>query len=596
MEVKGLIDVNLIDEEIIPIDEYKKKYSDWLLNSNLLREKSMSYNSEATFESNVWIFFSDIQRQHLNFNFKLLDDLIKFKLMENDDVILFKCFLTKCLMSDDALYTVKAKFKTIISFILLSNNFNKDMINNKKGNIFYTFFKNKENIQGYLFQYLDFLDVIRAARDEHYIVLGLTNGTRSNRDNNRRVLPCNKDIIAFDYYLKKFFSEEDNKNLKNYFMPILLWWKITNVLPLRSSEFANQLKRDCLVEEDGKYYLRINRIKVARTKRLDRNDAKIPLLKKIRVSKQINDLILEYLQIIDFDNDSDTLLSYKACVYFRNEYYKSLRGNKNLAITRNSNLLKDSFSSNLLEGILNNFYQMIIRDKYFDTSIKDKISLGDTRHLAFCSLLLQGISPIEIAMLGGHTTLLSQNHYIGHTSYYIDNEIVNYFSNNMLNNSKSDKELKYIIFNKTILPQGEIKDDRLTEDKVGYCMMDFNNDDICDDVLSCIYCSKWWCEPTNESYIKIKKYIENSCISPLEKSIKEEEKFLERLLRQAKVINVNGILEIEQNGNKKIKQSILNIRNDADKVILFKKSLFERYGEFEDVSKEGYIWQEEKEK
>ena len=41
---------------------------------------------------------------------------------------------------------------------------------------------------------------------------------------------------------------------------------------------------------------------------------------------------------------------------------------------------------------------------------------------------------------------------------------------------------------------------------MGYCVADTEKDE-CDDVLLCPYCKKWWCEPTNESFIKIRKYI-----------------------------------------------------------------------------------------
>ena len=54
------------------------------------------------------------------------------------------------------------------------------------------------------------------------------------------------------------------------------------------------------------------------------------------------------------------------------------------------------------------------------------MNLGDTRHFAFTSLLLQGIAPPYIAIMGGHRCLSTLDNYTCSTSYYADSEIVKY--------------------------------------------------------------------------------------------------------------------------------------------------------------------------
>ena len=82
------------------------------------------------------------------------------------------------------------------------------------------------------------------------------------------------------------------------------------------------------------------------------------------------------------------------------------------------------FNSENMNNLLKSFYTHIIENLYgCYVNNEDKLTLGDTRHLAFCSLYLQGMSPVEIAMLGGHTTLEMQDSYTNHVTYYIDDEI-----------------------------------------------------------------------------------------------------------------------------------------------------------------------------
>lgn len=77
-----------------------------------------------------------------------------------------------------------------------------------------------------------------------------------------RKIPYSKDVIAFKYYLDRFFNEKHPVVLKNFYMSILLWWKITSVIPMRPSEFAFKLKRDCIFTTDENYYLKIDRVKI----------------------------------------------------------------------------------------------------------------------------------------------------------------------------------------------------------------------------------------------------------------------------------------------------------------------------------------------
>jgi len=303
--------------------------------------------------------------------------------------------------------------------------------------------------------------------------------------------------------------------------------------------------------------------------------------------KEIYDLILEYIQSTAFDTDTKTLISYNATLKFRNAYFnenKQLENDINLRYNVQTKMYNNAFTRNNLRDLINSFYDLVIEKKYKDFSINKRLKPGDTRHLAFMSLLLQGVSPIEIAMLGGHTTLDAQSRYTGHVEYYIDSEIINFIGNKNINISVTGKNLKEIIMNKSWSCPIFVADCSPTEDGIGYCTIDMiTGTELCDDVEYCIYCKKWWCEPTNGNYIKAKKFIEDNSLGSLKQIIKEEEQFLFRLLSEAKVINVEGLLELDKTDDEAIKRSILKIRSSVDKIIFLKKSLLEAFSSEEKI-------------
>ena len=46
------------------------------------------------------------------------------------------------------------------------------------------------------------------------------------------------------------------------------------------------------------------------------------------------------------------------------------------------------------------------------------VKMGDTRHLAFCNMMLQGLNMLSIARIGGHENLQSQVSYSSHLDYF----------------------------------------------------------------------------------------------------------------------------------------------------------------------------------
>lgn len=584
---------NLLDyvEDKIDLSSFINQYKIDLENRILKKESATKY-SDATFESDLWILFHDTSQTSRHIDFIELRDLERFNKILKEDIDILKCYIADELIDGRDESSVAIKYSNIAKFIIETNNFNWETVNSKKGNSIDTLFSklvnsNKVSMYNSILNYLEYIEQngllsedqakIASYISENSYAKGYTSG--------KRKLPSNKEIFKFDFIIRDFFNSSSQEELdcllRKIYKPLLIWWKITNIIPLRPVEICGKIPRECIYTKEDRYYLKINRAKVNLENRkvsVNHNSARIPLLKELEITKEIYYLIQEYIKETNFDKESKTLFSYKALVQFRRDYM-SIKNNEEddplIFFMGEIKYDKNRFSTNSMKNLLYSFRKCIINQKY-KTSFDKDINLGDTRHLAFASLVFQGINPIDIAMLGGHTSLKTQDQYVGHARYYIDSEIADFVTGRKL-----IKEDQYSSLAKKIkkdtkwTPPRPLIDCYKTEDGVGYCTANRKKGDKCDKVILCPYCSKWWCEPTNESFINIRKYIEEKHISPLMKLIDQQEKFLHKLITEAEVVNINGLLELEINDSEVIRETALKIRKNADRLLYFKKSLIE---------------------
>ncbi|MDM0699001.1 hypothetical protein QTH73_01140 [Clostridium perfringens] len=574
MYIKGSAAINIIDENI-SILEFSKEFSEWLNKSGLLYKKGNTnkLTSKAIFDDNTWIIFEDYSQVYYHIKFDDID-------ATDDTKIIVKCWLTSLMQEDRTANTVYCKYSSIKRFINETNNFDVEELDNTKGNLVSTILaglsqRQKSDYIVDLKNYIIFLDSYALSEDGHFKVLHSISNIKTSTKRENKKLPKSMNIIGFEYYLKKFFNEDDYDFLKKLYKPILLWWKITNVIPMRTSEFAFKLKRDCLIKDNSKYYLKIGRVKVDNG---SKKGGKIPILSRLEITKEIYDLINDYIYDTSFDKDTKTLLSYQALQMFKKKAMEecSYMCDINFHATKVKNH-SDMFNQDNLKSLLKSFYKVVIKGIYDDKKIDEELTLGDTRHLAFSSLALQGVSPIEIAMLGGHTTLNMQVNYSGHIEYYIDCEILDYVSNRNIKPTVDDESLINIIFNKPQVCPRFLADCTPTDDGVGYCTLDLEKDaTLCDEVHNCVFCKKWWCEPSNDSYIKVKDFIQNTLVGPLRELIVEEENFLLALMTNAKTVNVSGLLELDSEYETEIRQTRNKLKSDLDQLIALKKSLIEK--------------------
>ena len=80
----------------------------------------------------------------------------------------------------------------------------------------------------------------------------------------------------------------------------------------------------------------------------------------------------------------------------------------------------------------------------------------------------------------------------------------------------------------------------------------------------------------------MKDYIETKSLIPLREKLIKEEKFLTYLLKTAKVVNIDGLLELDKDCDENIQKQVTQIKSVADEIIFLQKKLIE-YGENNDL-------------
>ncbi|PLT30509.1 site-specific integrase [Peribacillus deserti] len=319
---------------------------------------------------------------------------------------------------------------------------------------------------------------------------------------NVRQLPPSKYVLSFSFYLDKYFNkvlddttqgtESIGKLLLIY--PLVIWWRLTNVIPMRPSEFCS-ISRDCLLSKDDKRYIRLPRGKLKNTKRIQIPD-------KLLINEDMYRLIKNYIDLTKEYGKTDTLISYRSIM--------SVSPSTNRAVlTKNRN----QFKPLNLESIIDGVYSTMIKE--YDCHIPNqyRVKPGDTRHFTFISLMMQGYSPVEVARLGGHTTIKAQYHYNQHAEYWADCEVfrlMKKIKNASLNQSNNTTTQIPDEVSLKAFDSGDFR----KKMKIGFCK---DEQQRCES-RRCYFCSKWGITP--EEFLEKKEKI-RSDIAEMKDNINE---------------------------------------------------------------------------
>lgn len=574
-----------INESYLDINEFIYEAKQQLKEYNILKKGTFSnINLEGIFEENYWVVDNELKGQYDYFDFTRLEGMV-FNGVGKEHINIIKCWVIDILMeskyeeeneviirsTDDT----SRKLRELIKFIEETSNFNSVFLEDKRGSKIEEYFEGdfseatkRKKIQAIL----SFIDFGEEFFLEQYGEIGVNYINKLNElyskvkiKNKPRKLPHSKDILIFGNYIDIFFNDLSvDIKTKLYFMPILLWWKITTVIPMRPSEFCRKIKRDCLINEDDNYYLKINRVK----KKVDLKRKLLPVLKRVKITKEIYELIAQYINLTKEYGHTETLISYRAQCEVRKEMNVVIQA-------KNHTINYDIFTRVNLQNLIDNFYDEVIYSKYNDTLINEKVLPGDTRHIAFTSLMLQGYSPIEIAIIGGHRTLDTLYNYTCSPAIYIDNEVITIISENIKLETSENAKSMDIIYNMPIRCPKKYEEcfpADIDGVELGVCTADFKRNINSCESDDCYKCSNWWCEPTDYNFISLEKIV-RSKIKIKNNKLNRSIDFMMNLLKERGLEVVDGKLVMDKTIANELKRASLELEAATKEIIHLKYEL-----------------------
>lgn len=222
-----------------------------------------------------------------------------------------------------------------------------------------------------------------------------------------RELPCYQSILLFDYVINDFIQRKNMEEKARYY-PVLIWWKISSVIPLRPSE-VYQLPKDCIYEKSGKYYIHIERVK----NKYKRKQYSTPVIKDFEIREDTFCLIRDYIDYTDKISGTD-----------ETGYLFSIQILKKTAGLKAKDKDVERLTYMTMQTIYNHFKKEVIEQEYGyhmvplgqkqDENDIEEVKMGDVRHLAIINLMMMGYNPLYIMELAGHHKLNTQMGYYNH--------------------------------------------------------------------------------------------------------------------------------------------------------------------------------------
>lgn len=423
MSIEKLAIKSLISD--INDDNFDLKYSIEEAKQNLEYENQFPL-ANCSFESNIWEFEFHLTSTKVYLDFNKLYEAIRFhtnKKWKTDLVVVVKCWIASNLKEHSS-SNLRVYYNSILGFIQLSHCFNPDLINDVRNYLTHSCNEVEKYTLTYtLLNFIDYYEQIDKTGTYRQMLLDISDSINKSDLGNIRTLPPAKDVVIFAWILEDFWSKIQIGNLDYFkYFPVYMWWHLTNLIPIRPSEFCH-ISRESLYEENGKHYIRLPRIKQKKSRK------RVQIVDKIHIPERLYCLLNRYKKVTDGFGDTDTFIHYKAIQ----------SPNENLKYNTNR------FTRSILNDLIKLFYLKIVQEEYgyqivdkrtiksekeesdfnvssSNDSVLQKIQPGDTRHFAFLNLRRQGYHPVEIARLGGHINIHSQYHYYQHDKYWIDVE------------------------------------------------------------------------------------------------------------------------------------------------------------------------------
>lgn len=359
-----------------------------------------------SFSDNVWIGYYDLYETNIYFDFNI--DTSQEMILSFKKYILIKLYLKK-----NEVKTVKQAFEHIKDMLSKTNVFDIDTLSNFK--------KYVSNNQTLLYlsnckEFLQFCTFKDAC--EFYSKIKKFSIQRNPRS---REIPDYESILKYDCLIRDFI-DIGNIDLRIKYYPILIWWMLSTIIPLRPSEFV-LLKRNCIYKAEDKCYIHIERVK----SKADRKKHAIPIMTEFQIPETLFEFISDF---IDCANEIDSSGYLVSDDFYIKQLGRNYKRNKDKITLQKFNILFKKFEKEVVEGIYH--YEIVALGTVEKDNQIERIRLGDTRHLAFMNMLMQGLNPLYIQRIGGHYTLEEQLSYCNHLDTFTSAKT--YVLSKMLNN------------------------------------------------------------------------------------------------------------------------------------------------------------------
>lgn len=366
---------NMADEE-----EYKNYFKKLKENGTLINE---------SFDDQKWIYYidSDTATKILKFPFELRPEI---------NIAVKNYILIKIFVQNSSPTTIKKRLLHITHFMIDTGFMNPDNVKDYQ-DIICTWNEEKKLEAISIREFLIYSNLENA--ELYYNVLKNVRKVQ----NNFRKLPDFKAILTFDYIVNEYWNGIKYSDNKYRLFPIVLWWKLTTVIPIRPCEFYN-LKRDCVYEKNGRYYFKIIRQKTLLDKELIISD----VITDFELNEELYFLIHDYVEYCNKIDNCKYLLSPPTCdKIYRNKVLNT----------------REKFTTEKMNNYYKVFQREVVQEQYHYKVVKSHntkegelphIFYGDTRHLAILNMMQMGVNPNYIAQLAGHHTLDAQMGYYSH--------------------------------------------------------------------------------------------------------------------------------------------------------------------------------------
>ena len=235
------------------------------------------------------------------------------------------------------------------------------------------------------------------------------------RKKHQRKLAHYQSYLRLSDILQKFWATATEKE-RIFFFPTWYWYNITGVLPLRPTECV-LTPRNCIRKEQNQFYITVRRTRLKCKRQSSKyNIASDYVAKEYPIPEHLARTILDYISATQnvYESDIDVL------------FCKSSQFLNTLPSCENDH----HYTYSNLRQCLSYFYRDIIAKKYGYNIVSDhdnlmdyeieKISLGDTRHIAMISLAISGSSPTICKELAGHDSIVVSAHYYTNLTEFLD--------------------------------------------------------------------------------------------------------------------------------------------------------------------------------